>query len=777
MAQARFLQCAAVGAALIAATPAWGQAAAPTPPPADTPEPAADQATTDETGGVGDIVVTARRRSESVQKVPISITAVTGETLQRRGLADVKSLTNFTPNLEVNNGRPDGGGSTAQIFIRGVGQNDFLIPNDPGVGLYVDDVYVARSTGAITGLSDVQTIEVLRGPQGTLYGKNTIGGAVRITSKQPEFSDFSGRLAVTAGSYGRLDFTGGVNLPLADNLAIRIAGSSRNTNDIGKRVLDPTGRGTGNINQDAARLILRWEPAPRLSLSLTADYTKTRQHGPFGANIRYIPGGSVLIDVLNAQIYPRINASLGLPAGSRFDSRYVSSPEVDFGTGPNQDDNDVWGVSGVLAYKLTDDITVKSITAFRRVKAIAGRDGDHSPYAVSETINTDNNRQFSQEFQLNGASFGDRLKWTLGLYYLRENLRNSIRTKLWDGLFQSTLGIDFNALSSERLIGTSKAAFGQATLDLTDRLHVTAGGRYNNEKKDFNNRWYFLQQPREFTCPGLDVNGRFENCKSEDNVFTPMASVAYDVASTVMLYGSYSEGFKAGGWTPRLFSQQSLKRFRPERLKAFEAGFKSSWLNRRLVFNADVFVSNYQDLQLTSVLADSQGNPQPVVENAGEARIWGIEAEGSARITDTTTLQFGLGYIDARYTRLDPGVSFGLDNKLPDTPPLTLNGAIDQVVPLRGGGDVTLRVDASYKGRTYKDPGNNPFIAQRPFTMVNSRISYNAPGGRWTLAGFVTNLLDKRYITNALDLTTTFGYLEAYFGRPREFGAELSVKF
>jgi len=724
---------------------------------------------------VQEVIVTARKREERLQDVPISIAAMSGTELTERGITDVGALTNATPNLEINNGRADGGGSTAQIYIRGVGQNDFLIPNDPGVGLYVDDVYVSRSSGAITGLLDLQSVEVLRGPQGTLYGKNTIGGAVRITSAKPSLDGESGRVGLTVGTYQRHDFNGSINLPVTDDLAIRIAGSSRTTDDIGHRVLDPSGQGTGNINEAATRIAALYKPSDPLEILVTGDYTRTRQHGPYGANSGYIPGASPLIDALNATVYPALAGSLGLPAGSSFDGRWVSSPKVDYGTGPNQDDFDVSGLSTVVTYAFDSHISLKSITAYRTVRSTAGRDGDHSPFPVLGTIVKDDNEQYSQEFQLNGSY--DRFKWTTGLYYLKENLKDTYNAKLWDGLINSSIPVDFNAQSLSRLHGTSLAVFGQGTYDITRSFHLTLGGRFNREKKDFYNKWYFLVQPREFTCPGIDVSGQYDDCKSTDNVFTPAASLSLNVTDDALVYLSYSEGFKAGGWTPRLFSQQSLRRDSPEHLKAFELGIKSEWLDRRLVVNADAFYSKYKDLQLTSVLADSQGNPQPVVENAGAARIIGGELEATARITRTTTFNLALGVIDAKYTHLDPGVSFGINNKLPDTPPVSLTASLAQDFPIPDGAVASLRVDVSYKGKTYKDPDNSPSIIQDPYALVNARLSYRAASGKWQASVFGTNLSNKQYLTSGLDLASTFGFVESYYGRPREAGIDLSVFF
>lgn len=723
-----------------------------------------------------DIVVTARRRTESIQKVPISITAVTGDTLKSQGIQDLKQFSSFVPGVSINNGRADGGGTTAQIFIRGVGQNDFLVPNEPGVGLYVDDVYVASSSGALNSLGSIQSIEVLRGPQGTLYGKNTIGGAIRITTVKPDLDELSGNASVAAGSYHKLDVTAGVNIPLGDTVALRISAISRHTDDLQKRYLDPSGNGQGNINQDAARAVLLWKPTSAFEVTLSGDYTRIRQHQPYGGNIGYVAGASPLVDALNKDYYPTINAQLGLPANAQFDSRWATAPKAIGSTGPNADNYDVWGVSAVVNYEIGPDISIKSVTAYRDVKGYAGRDGDSSPYAVSETVSNDNNKQFSQELQLNGSSFDGRFKWTTGLYYMHQNLRNNIVTKLWDGLVKTSIPIDFNALSLSRLSGNTYAIFGQGTFDITPQLHLTVGGRYSREERNFHNDWYFLIQPRSYTCPGIDVTGVFIQCKSTDNVFTPAASIAYDLSRVAMVYASYSDGFKVGGWTPRLFSQQSLKRYLPERLKAYELGLKTSWFDRHLTFNIDIFQSNYSNLQLTSVLADSTGAPQPVVQNAGSARIRGIESDLSLRLGGTK-IQGGLSYLHGEYRKLDPSVSFPLSAKLPETPKLSLNGSIEQNFDFEAGDRLALRLDGTYRSKTYKDPNNVEAIAQRPYVLLNGRVSYTLPGDKVTFAAFGTNLTNKQYITSGLDIASTFSYYEAYFGRPREFGGEISVKW
>jgi iron complex outermembrane receptor protein len=723
---------------------------------------------------LGEIVVTARKREENLQNVPISIAAISGKDLEERGIADVGALTNSTPNLEINNGRTDGGASTAQIMIRGVGQNDFLIPNDPGVGLYVDDVYVARSSGGVSSLVDIQSIEVLRGPQGTLYGKDTIGGAVRITTAKPTLDSQYAEAGVTTGSYDRLDFYGIANLPLSDDFAVRITGSSRSTNNIGYRVLQP-GEGSGDIDQQQARISGLYAPSSDWNFLASAEYTRARQDGGYGAMSHF--SGNGLISALNTY-YPTIDASLGLPPGTLFDGRWVSSPKANYGTGPNEDDFDTWGLSGVLTYNINNHFTLKSISAYRYTNDIVGRDGDFSPFPVLETIVRDWNGQFSQEFQLNGTL--DRLTWTNGLYFIDENLKNTYSAKLWDGLVYTPVDVDFDAHSISTLRQQSLAVYGQGTYDLTDSLHLTVGARASQESKHFFEDWYFLVQPRSYTCPGIDVSGKFDDCRHVDNIFTPMGTLSFNLTGNLMMYGSYSDGFKAGGWTPRLFSQTSLARYAPEKLRAYELGLKSDWLDRRLVFNADVFYSDYRDLQLTEVLADASGAPQPVVENAGHARIWGVEVDSKAKLTNSTTLELGLGTLDTKYLELNPGVqqSIHLNYKLPDAPPLTVNLALEQDFPvLPNGALVSGRVDANYKGKTYKEPDNSPFLIQDPYILLNARVTYNSASRKWDVSAFATNITNKLYLTNGEDLSSTFGFVESYYGRPREAGISFKMHF
>jgi iron complex outermembrane receptor protein len=701
----------------------------------------------------------------------VSVTALPAAEIEERSIRDFADLSAWVPNLEINNGRVDGGRSTAQIYMRGVGQTDFLFPNDPGVGLYVDDVYFSRTVGGVVGLVDIEQVEVLRGPQGTLYGKNTIGGAIKITSVKPTGAS-GGEATITVGSYERLDAKASIEFPIAgEALSARISAASRSAGDIGERPSDVSGEGNGDVNEDAVRAQLRWRPTDRTDVLFTADYTRQRQHSGLGTLVDTPASG--VIDLWNATVAPEIASSLGLPADAVFDSSWIGSRKVSNATENNLDDLDVWGVSLVGTFQLAEAVTLKSITAYRAVDSTAGRDGDHSPFPILQTISVEDDSQISQEFQFSGVAVDERLNWFVGLYGIWDDLSNQIRdSQLLDGFYDVLGTLDLNVRSWSALDGSSLATFGQLSFDVTEQLSISAGGRYTREEKRYDLIWGF---PASNTWvigqPGEPL--RSEQTWTE---FTPDFKVSFKPGPDSQLYASYAEGFKAGGWNPRPFSPDEFSEFDPERLNSYEIGWKANLLDKRLALAVAAFYSDYQDIQLTSVTINDEGGVAPVVENAGKARITGIEAEFSGRITDSVSGQLGIGYMDAEYVELDPGVSFDKSNGLPETPEFTINGALRYDTTFANGIEVGLRLDGSYKSKTYKDPANSPQLTQDSFTLFNARATFRRSGSPWEVAIFGTNLTDESYLTNGV-IVELFGMVEAYFGRPREIGASVTYSF
>ena len=472
----------------------------------------------DQSGAIEDIIVTAQKREESLQDTPISVSAFSEKMMAARDVTNIGGLAGYTPNVEINSGKGDGGSTNAAIFIRGVGQNDFIFPTDPGVGVYVDGVYIARSIGAMMDLSDIERVEVLRGPQGTLYGKNTIGGAINIISSRPG-NEFKGQLRVTTGSRDRIDVEGKVSIPLIkDVLAIKIAAASKNQDGYVKRVSD--GIDLGDTNVDVGRIGIAWNPSSTVQVDLSVDASRVRQNGSPGrlAGTFSFPGG--LYDAYNALGAPYVTARDGLPAGSLFDDRWVSSDRrVSNGTGPTRDKADVWGTNLTVAWDASDSIKIKSITGYRELDAEIQVDMDHSPFPIVHTDEVQSEEQFSEELQFSGRAFDGKLDWLIGAYYFHEKAYDQNQTLLASGLYDAlelvpgpfvplvggvtcpnanpaapcaggagnpfNAALDLDVRPTTRLATTNWAIFGQASYEVATGLSLTFGGRYSWERKRY----------------------------------------------------------------------------------------------------------------------------------------------------------------------------------------------------------------------------------------------------------------------------------------------------
>ena len=395
--------------ALLLAAPALAQTA-PAPATTTVADPAQDPATDVQANdsGVEDIVVTAQRRRERLQDAPLSVTALSNTALEARGVDNLGDVSNFAPNLELHpTNRPAGGGSSFAGYIRGVGTGDFQFPTDPGIGVYVDDVYLARSVGGLLSLEDVERVEVLKGPQGTLYGRNTIGGAINVVTTEPRLTgDFTGLLKARAGSYGRFDLTGLVNTPIVqDRVGLKLSISRLHSDGYGLRLIDR------QRYASEGRLVLRGAVKAQVSdaidVKIAGDYTRQRQKPPSGYLIDFVPSGATLAKIarFNTIAAPFVNPQLGLPAGSIYDARWESpGPYRVYALQPQRDDSDIGGVSGVINVRLSDTVTFRSISAWRTIDALIEVDGDQVPYVLQQSRTSLKQDQYSQEFQLGGTA-------------------------------------------------------------------------------------------------------------------------------------------------------------------------------------------------------------------------------------------------------------------------------------------------------------------------------------------------------------------------------------
>ncbi|WP_374593939.1 TonB-dependent receptor [Sphingosinicella sp.] len=778
-----------VGASLlsIAGTgPALAQDAAPAQAEADT-------------GGLEMITVTARRRAESLQDTPIAISAVTSEGLAQRGIETVTQIGDFTPNVKFNSSVPvSASNATAAIFIRGIGQNDYQLSADPGVGLYLDGVYISRGVGNVLDVMNVERIEVLRGPQGTLFGRNTIGGAVSVVTQKPT-DTLGGNFEVSTGSHNRVQLKGILNLPLAEGIYSNVAGFYHKRDGYVKGVVDGA-PDLGDTDNLAGRFALRLEPSSNVTIDLAVDGSRTRENSAPNVMLRvdenapaaqawnagYSGAGAICADPLNpARLTDQrcYNSQWAL-APYRHGGTFSAISDV-FANGnpkPYQSgsDVDIWGISGTIEWKITDDLTLKSITAYRKVTGFWTRDSDHSPASIVQTNSDWTQDQFSEELQLLGETGDGRLNWVIGGYYSSESGNHKDLVNLIDAVF----------LSGAVLDGESLAAFGQATYEIVDNLNLTAGIRWTEDKKTFGNANQYVVEAGFLTGLPFNPDGSGlqngdplmgplgQTATITDRAWTPMVSLAYRWSPELLTYVSYSEGFKGGGFTQRVFPPFAfIPSFKPETSTTYEFGFKSDLAGRTLRLNGAAFLNDYDDLQVT--VNDPTLGFAPIIQNAAKARIKGIELELEARPVDALRIEAGIGYLDAKYRRVDiRALNAGVttDTKLQNAPKWTLSAGISYLIEAPGLGSFQPRVDWSYRSRVYNDAVNNPLLVQDGYHLVNASIAFNDESERWGLSLGVKNLTKEVYLGSGY--ADAFGGItEGVYGRPREWYLSARYKF
>lgn len=711
---------------------------------------------------VEEIIVSARRRDESIQRVPVAVSAFSGIELAEQSLTNTMEIGELIPNVMTAFASGGGGaGSGSNIYIRGIGQQDFQNTVDPGVGMYIDGVYHARIIGGVKDLLDVSRLEVLKGPQGTLFGKNTVGGVINIVSVLPQ-DDTSGKFEITAGRFNRLDGRASANFPLIDNeLFARVSVSSKFSDGPGRRIDFETGETLarlGDENSISGRAQLRWVASEDIEINLSADVTRERENA-IPMSVITVNEASPIVGLWNATI------GAATPYGN---SAVTGHPYDIYGNGPNDNNLDAWGVSGTVDWKIGDNLNLKSITAYRDVKTIFNVDTDATYFDYANTAHDTKHWQFSQEFQLSGAAVDDRLDWLVGFFYLREDVDDGIFTYALPGIeaiLSREVSIEWNVTQKT----DAYAGFAHGSFNITDELSVSAGIRYSWEKKDFTT----VGITPVLNFPVVPFTADQESWGE----WTPKGSIEYQWTPDVMTYVSVSRGFKSGGFNGRPGDVSGVVPFNPETLMAYEAGLKSQWLDRRLRLNVAGYYYDYKDIQLNTVTAAPGGGVLTIVQNAGEATVKGFEAELTARPVEGLTLTGGIGYTDFEFDSLAPDVvGITLDTVPARTPKWSGNLGIRYETPVSDAANLILRGDMSYKGSHFQDNINSPQLEQDSFALLNARVTYEHESG-WAFSVFGTNLTDKRYMQSGQSAFTSIGFVVATFGMPREWGVSLSKEF
>ncbi|MFV0643556.1 MAG: TonB-dependent receptor [Sphingomonadaceae bacterium] len=737
------------------------------------------------------IIVTARRREERLIDVPIAVTAFSAAQLEEKGALDITDVAQSAPNVTLENSRATN--STLSAFIRGVGQQDPVSGFEQGVGIYLDDVYLNRPQAAVLDIYDVERIEVLRGPQGTLYGRNTIGGAVKYVSKRlPQ--DVSVKARATYGTYDQAEGVVTASAPLND--LIRVGGSVARLSRGGFG--DNLTLGTENYNKDIwagrASLELGGYGEP-VFIRISGDYTKDKslQRGGHRLIPGLVSGDPVLDNVYDTR------GSLDDPKQDVEAYGLAMNAEIDLGAG----------------------VTLRSISAWRKDDSAGPIDFDALPVVDLDVPGFYRNEQLSQEFQLLYDN-GGPLSGLLGFYYLDATA---------DTLFDVRIFTTFPGLTAytEADVDTKTyAVFGDFTYDISEQFSVSLGGRYTWDKRSA----YILRQNYlgggspvfggagvPFGAPSTSFNGSREFKK-----FTPRASISYMPTPDHNIYASYSKGFKGGGFDPRGVGANApavipgsptdaevadFLSFEPEQVDSYEVGYKGSLANGAVNVAIAGFYADYKDVQIPGSVACTVmvgGTPTPsfcgVVSNAGKARFQGVELEGSARLGGGFNLSGSLGYIDAKYKEFIANIAstptdVAQYRKVQNTPELTASGTLSYTTGL-GDGDLYLGSTVSYRSKTYQFEIPNPYLDQKGYALWDASAIYTAPGKRWSLGVYGKNILNKKYKTSGYtfmaanpttgELLTTpggsliptlgpEGTLTAFYGNPRQVFVTGTISF
>ena len=744
-----------------------------------------------------EIVVTARRREESLQDTPVAVTVLTADMLQDMQVNGTTDLDKVSPNLQFHSyGTLTGNNSAAQVFIRGIGQTDATPAVDPGVGLYIDDVYMGRSVGGAMDMRDIATTQVLRGPQGTLFGRNTIGGAVLLTTNGP--GEGAGNvLRVSAGDSQLLDVFGAFDLFDAGAWSARVSGGHRERNGYVTRVSD--GLDLGDENSYNSQFSLRYKPNEDVSLTLRLDYSKENENGsPFVFQSINETALFVGVGSINAGC-PNILDGLPPPTrvGTLADPRcgndaQAKGPFTNGGTASAFSTLQNKGGSLVASWNVNDSLTLKSITSNRTLSWAGARDADNTPLLVLHTNYRSRSEQFSQELQ--AAYDGERLDGVVGLYYFDEDSFDRVLVSI------SNPGTSYD---TQRVsLGTkAKAAFTEWTYKLTDRLSATAGVRYTNEKKSLQGTLFNVSpatapEPANFPtalCPFNGAGPTQTGClflttapfrlKFTDT--TTSGSIQYRWNDAAMTYLSYSEGFKSGGFNQRYNAAppgNAPISFGAETAKTFEIGAKLNPLPSLRV-NAALFSTDYEDIQMTYRLG-----VVPLLFNAGKATIKGGELEVTWSVTSQLRVDASAGYLDSGFDRITPPPPFGsvsptatatLSSRLPFTPEWTTHLGVSYDVVFSNGWTLTPRIDTSYTGAQFFDAGNSVEVSQMGgVTIWSGSLALESPDSKWRISANGQNLGDKLYpVAGTSSLSTSSGYAEILYARPRTFSLTASYRF
>ncbi len=719
------------------------------------------QSEQDDMGEIGlleEVIVTAQRREQVMQEVPMSISAFSGKELAQLQANNLDAIQGAVPNLNLVQGR--GSNSSVNVFIRGVGQPDALQSFDPAVGVYLDDVYMSRIQGALFKLYDIERIEVLRGPQGTLYGKNTPGGAIRLITRTPG-DEFEAQAGALMGSFGRWQVKGYISSPLTEDFAL---GFSVLHDENDGYVTDPVdGKEYNNEDTTVVRMKGNWDASDNVNVVFSMDYTKEDVLLTLGRSEVGLYSFNYAADFSSVSILPRTTAP---------------TDEWNFKTTTSMTDRpwqttDHWGGNVTLSWDINDRTSFKSITAYRDLKTDSYIDIDATELELGDVLVALDQNQFSQEFQLLGDN-GSNVNWVAGAYYLKEQVPSHQEAYADDFLLWAGFPISFLRTIDDDLETTSYAFFGQIDWAFAESWNLGFGLRWTKEEKD-----YFRTTSTFSNILGVaDPAFAFSDSDSWSD-WTPTITLDYAMNDNVHFYGRLANGFKSGGFNGRANSAADAGSFDPETVWTGEIGAKTTMADGRLRANYTLFMSKYEDFQARVSVADPDNlaNFSFPVLNAAELDIKGAEVELTWLPIDPLMLATQIGYLKSEY---GAGGFYGADfmeDEPAFSPKWTARFAGTWTHDNDSGSQILFTLAANYRDAMWLSVENTPALTEDNYWVVDAIASWVSQGGHWTVSGGVKNLTDEVYRVEGQEFRSVGGIQTAYYGRPLTWTISVDYRY